>query len=161
MTWGMSWYHWKMYYHKWVLLPKWPSVLHDMVTCYPKIIITWVSAKWSSTGGLDALLHPSYSDFRGGGDQPLPSHAWTSLWIADMFQELLWRMNYRNCGPRDNLFFRQWLLKEGPPLWCKGYWILLGQPSYLDWERGSNGNHDEQCKGRLLSHSKCHNGNWN
>ena len=36
----------------------------------------------------DVLLHSHQSDFRGGGDDhPLPSHAWSGLLIADMFQD--------------------------------------------------------------------------
>ena len=42
------------------------------------------------------------------------------------------------------------------PRWCKGCWILLGQPSQLSWEGGSSGNDGEYCPGRSLSHHRCH-----
>ena len=100
----------------------------------------------------------------GGGDQPPPPHAWTSLLIADMFQDGLeeWITEAVVLAPGEViLFFRWWLLKEGLSWWCKGCWIPLGQPSQLGWERGSGGNNGEYCPGRLSSHHRCHHGKEN
>ena len=35
MTWGMRWHHWRKHYHKWALLPKCPSALHNAADHLP------------------------------------------------------------------------------------------------------------------------------
>ena len=55
----------------------------------------------------------------GWGDQPPPSHAWTSSLIADMFQDDIeeWITEAVVLTPGEAiLFFRRWSLKEGLPL---------------------------------------------
>ena len=86
----MRWHHWRRHYHRWVLLPKCPFAFCIEADCHLNDLchLTWASAK--------DPVHEDQTCYctqvrvtlgEGGGDQPLPPHAWTSLLIADMFQD--------------------------------------------------------------------------
>ena len=68
---------------------------------------------------LDASLHSHQCDSRGGGgDQSLPSHAWSGLLIVDMFQDCFkeWITKAVTLAPGEAiLFFWRWSHKEGLP----------------------------------------------
>ena len=73
----------------------------------------------------------------GGGDQPQHPHTWTSLLIADMFQdgleELITEAVASALG-RWSYFLEDSSLKRAPSWWCKGCWIPLGPGEKLRWK---------------------------
>ena len=65
---------------------------------------------------LDTFLYLCQSHSRGGGDHPPPSHAWSGLLIAGMFQDGLkeWITEVVVLAPGEAiLFFGRWSCKEG------------------------------------------------
>ena len=74
---------------------------------------------------------------KGGGDQSPPSHAWTSLLIADMFQDGLeeWITEPVVLPPRETILFFRWQsLKEGLPIGdARDVGFHLGGP--VNWAR--------------------------
>ena len=105
MTWGIRWHHWKRCYHKWVLLPKCPSDLCDAADLHP------VPEDW-----MCYCIQDRVTLGEGGGNQPPPSHAWTSLLIANIFQDGLeeWITDAVILAPREVILFFRWQsFKEG------------------------------------------------
>ena len=81
-------------------------------------------------------IHLGLTLGEGGGDWPPPSHAWSGLLIADMFQDESWRKNYRSCSPclqgRQSYSLDDMITQRGAPLGkCQGCQIQLDRPSQL------------------------------
>ena len=72
----------------------------------------------------------------GGGDQPPPSHAWSSL-IADMFQQGFDEQITEAVvlAPREAILFFLMIIMQGrvPLEKCKGFRIELDGPHQLGW----------------------------
>ena len=68
---------------------------------------------------IECVVQVRVTSGKGGGDQPPPSHAWTSFLIADMFQDDIeeWITEAVVLAPGEAiLFFGKWSLNEGLPL---------------------------------------------
>ena len=83
------WLHWSKGYHRWVPCPGCPSdssnpANHHLNDLYcPELLQDHPAHEdW-----MCYCIHIRVTLGKGGGNEPLPSHAWSGLLIADMFQE--------------------------------------------------------------------------
>ena len=138
MTWGMRWHHWREHYHKWALLPKCPSALHNVADHHPNdlyhLSIDKVTRHMKIRCTIASTLRVTLGE---GGDQPPPPHAWTSLLIADMFLDGLeeWITEAVVLAPKEVILFFGWqLLREELPLGdARDVGFDLGSP--VNWAR--------------------------
>ena len=121
MTWGMRWHHWRIYYCKWILLPKCPSTLHDMVDHHPNDLYHLSISKVTQYMRIRCAMVYKLEWLKGKEEVTsphLPMHGLVLL-IADMLEDGLeeWIREAVVLASREAiLFFRQWSLKEGLPL---------------------------------------------
>ena len=87
----------------------------------------------SNSRKLDTLLHSHQSDSRGGGDHPPPSHTWSGLLIADMFQDGLEEQITKAvvlASGRPSCSLKDDCTKRGSPIQVQGTcWVQLDRSS--------------------------------
>ena len=100
-------------------LPKCPFALCDVADCHQNdlyhLSIDKVTQHMKIRCAIGSQLRATLGE--GGGDQPPPPHAWTSLLIADMFQDGLGEQITQAVvlAPREAFFFWMMIAQKGAP----------------------------------------------
>ena len=134
MTWGMRKHHWRKHYHKWVLLPKFPSALGDATDYHQNDLYHLSINKAIQHIKIWHAIAPKLEWLQGKEEVTSPHFPCIdqliNCWHVPGWP---WWMNYRSCGlsPQgSDLIFQMTITQRGVSSWWhKGRCIPLGWPS--------------------------------